>query len=996
MASENNPTPLAKYVGVGIGSYTHKNFSPLPHAIPEVREVAAVLRHHSYDTQVIEDPENLLAQSQLLAALPAKTLTDGALIIYWAGHGEFASEGRLNLVATNSTPLDTPIVTGEFLAGVATRTGATQIMLIFDTCYSGSAAISVLDTASRILRETPAKTDGIWIGVITSAMDYQRAKDGVFGAHLLRLLREGPTNPELRLRWSTHSAGVRGDDVIDAVLKEWTVADQQPKQAAFGNAAVMLPNPLYRAGAPERIVEHLLLAARGVEPGEEGYYFTGRIHELERISTWIKAGKPGIFVVTGPAGTGKSAIVGRIVSLANAEEREFILSHGQLEHTDPGPGSVHAHVQARGLTAETFCEILDDCLVEKGMLVRASTGPRNRGELLGAIERLTFRPVVAIDGLDEAGSHTWQIAEDVIRLLSKCCLLLVSTRELPPQERPLSLLQTLASENVLDLGDGELRDSAKVDLLHYVEKRLSDLPSSMNVQEVADFVVGVAFESEEETFLLARVITSQLRSAPVDTARPEWKETINRNIEEAFQRDIAAIGADGELPKAQNLLTALAWGYGVGMPDDVWAVIATAISSTTGCTAATCEREDIFWLLGKASRYIVEGGEDGRAVYRLAHQRFVECLRTAGPLNSQALEVARSLTNYYSEIVEGGHRKSPYLEKYLWRHCSDAGIDGITLLRGVMALNPALPELGLAMALNEAAGYYSILGSSGTAVGLAEESVTLYRKLAENNPALQPELAAVLSNLGDFYEKCGKNREAIKQTKRSAKLFEEVVSNNAAYAPDLAKVYFSLGTRYSLERDDTKAVHAAERASKLYGKLVIKVPAYMADLAKTQTSLISLYGLVGKRPEALKSTEKAARLYEKLTRLNSSFTPDFIRAASNFRERLETVKPSRAQESLKRLERAGLSPLDTKFVKRVTSPPRVQLNQEKQPTATEMVTKPLSLGDVVIRRPDVTEKTTALKPVFSETHFKIRLDSEHRILGTLTRIDNVGKGKKKV
>ena len=61
----------------------------------------------------------------------------------------------------------------------------------------------------------------------------------------LTALKHGPTDPELRLRWSAHSRGVRGDDVIDALVKEWDVSTQQLDAQMSGNAWVMLPNPRY-------------------------------------------------------------------------------------------------------------------------------------------------------------------------------------------------------------------------------------------------------------------------------------------------------------------------------------------------------------------------------------------------------------------------------------------------------------------------------------------------------------------------------------------------------------------------------------------------------------------------------------------------------------------------------------------------------------------------------------------------------------------------------
>src|SRR4051812_36695260 len=104
-------------------------------------------------------------------------------------------------------------------------------------------------------------------------------------------------------------------------------------------------------------------------------------------------------VVTGPPGCGKSAVVGRGVSLSNQQERARILAGGPLDHDDVGLGTINAHLHARGLTAEEVVRELDDGLTASGT-IPPSAGRRNRGALHGAIEDVLTCPVIVIDGLD--------------------------------------------------------------------------------------------------------------------------------------------------------------------------------------------------------------------------------------------------------------------------------------------------------------------------------------------------------------------------------------------------------------------------------------------------------------------------------------------------------------------------------------------------------------------------------------------------------------------
>ncbi len=782
MARHDSDQQSRMYVGIGVGAYKHGDmFDPLPKAVPDVEAVRDLLETHGYRSSVICDPTTNVLITRLheleSGLLPGALANGGALVVLWSGHGEPSSEGKLHLIAGDSRRGGTPLMTSDSLAGMAARTGAGQILLILDTCYSGAGALPAVTVADSVLRELPPAGNRVWFGVVASAMDLQRARDGVFGARLLKLLREGPEDPELQLRWSAHNAGVRGDDLIDALLKEWDVPDQAPKFAATGSAWAMFRNPCYNPEAPERIVEHLLLAARGVEPGEEGFYFTGRAAQIERIDRWLRDGDPGVFVVTGPAGSGKSAIVGRVVSLSNPGERKRILDRGPLEHADPGENSVHAHVHARGLTAELLVESIDAQLVRRGVLPRNPAGPRNRGDLYGAIRRSGRKPVIAVDGLDEARSEAWRIADDVIRILADVGLLLVSTRDLPEPTGGLPLVQTLGAREVVDLGAEALREQTRADVGRYVVRRLSDDAGSpaMDPAGVGEAVVRIAGEQHngdqrEGMFLLARVITAQLRITAIDTSQSGWENLLDRSVEAAFERELSLmppLNRGGEpLPHAaRELLTALAWSYGSGLPDDLWPLVATALSPSK----TSYERSDVFRLLGEAGRYVVEGGEDGRAVYRPAHQRLVDHLRPGagafpGPKaeeSSSAVAVAGALVHHYLQLLTAGHspRSQTYLWRYTWRHCADAGGPGIDLLRKLVERNgnEFLPDL--ATALSNLGVRYSEMGRRHEAVAPTEEAVNTYRELAAANPAFLPDLARALNNLGVRYTEVGRSGE---------------------------------------------------------------------------------------------------------------------------------------------------------------------------------------------------------------------------------------------
>jgi hypothetical protein len=699
------------YVGVGIRTYDDEDFAELPKAVEDTQSLGSYLgQHRGYRVETIVDPTEGEARAALKRHLTNGALPSGsALVLLWAGHGEMASEA-LHLIARDTKKGAAPdLTTANPLASLVARCGAAQVLLLLDTCYSGSGIFDAQRVVDLVRRERSDERP--WSGVLASTLDFERARDGVFLARLLRLLKDGPSDPALRTRWSAHNEGVQGDDLMDALVKEWDIPDQRPKPATFGDAWPMFPNPRFDPDAPERVVEHLLLAAEGRAPDEEGVYFTGRTAQLDALVQWIHTDEPGVFVITGPAGSGKSAIAGRIVSLSNPTQRARLDAADSLGSTDPGEGAVDAHVHARRLTVDQVVEAIDRQFVRHRVLPSLpGGGGRNRYELFGGLERIDRRPLIVLDGLDEAGEEVSAIAEDVVGPLADAARVLIATRPLPSREQGKpDLLQALAPHRIIDLGDPDLSDSTQHDISAYVRKRLAGCePERMEAKKVAAAILRLSDHAEEGAFLLAQVVTSQLRTAPIDTSVPGWEGALSRSIEEAFARDLARVDdPDG----VRELLTALAWAYGSGLPDDIWPSLATALSPTGRSFA----REDVYSALGSTGRYIVEDGDGTRAVYRLSHQRLVSQLHPPAKAveldayHTKTARVARALVARYRDLLTTGlqPKDRPYLWRYAWRHCADGGPEGIAALRELVEVDPDAFLPNLASALNNLGIRYS-------------------------------------------------------------------------------------------------------------------------------------------------------------------------------------------------------------------------------------------------------------------------------------------------
>ena len=795
-----NPWASHLFIGIGVGDYDHPEAYASLKTAEEVEALAKVIGEYRY--AVLPSPPHPTVEqaSGLLDELAGAALADeSCLVVLWAGHGEPTDNGDLHLVSRDSRPGQTMKITSSQMVAAALRSGASQILVLLDTCFAETGAVEAMALARRI--ELGLASDGAqrWIGILPAALAYETARDGVFSAQLLQLLRQGPSDPELRLRWSAHNAGIRGDDVIDCLVKQWRSLDQTLVPVMRGNAGVMLPNPRYDPLAPDVVVEQLLLAARGVNANEEGDFFTGRVEPLAELVAWIGRGGVGVALVSGPAGCGKSALLGRIAALSNPRDRQLILERGALAHADPGEGSVAAAAAPRGANLADLVRRLEAELMRSGLLSMAADEPRNRLELLGAVERLAQKgnpPLLLIDGLEEAGGELTQIVEKLLRPLAGVARLLISSQPIPsrePGEPPL--LDSLQPALVVDLGALEASAQTQQDLATYGARRLAGVSTAMDPEAVAGEILRLVRRQEEGGFLLARLITARLRQQPLDTAVPNWQRQLAGSVAEALDQELEAlpvlVRGEERLPQAaRELLAALAWAYGQGFPVQEWALAATALSPT----GTTYGREDVFWLLGQASRWVVESGEWGQAVYRLSHQRLAEHLRPPAwsspwkPVGEpQAMALAAALAEATLAWSRSGRppEEQPYLWTHFWAHAVDGGAAGIDRLRELSQSYPAfLPNL--ASALNNLGTRHRELGRRDEALQPTEEAVGFFRELSQSNPAFLPGLASALNNLGPHFSNLGRREEALQPTEEAVGIHRVLSQSNPAFLPKLA------------------------------------------------------------------------------------------------------------------------------------------------------------------------------------------------------------------
>ncbi len=899
---EGGAVSFGHFLGVGVSNSGDGRAERLDRAVPDVLALRELLTD-AFDSKLLRNPAESTVR-RLLKNLPG-SVDAGPLVVLWCGHGLGSAADNLRLLARDSASAAAAGIGVSDLVAACAESGASQLLFLVDTCYSG-AAVQASEVAARILRARPPTAEYVWVGVLASCLDVETARDGLFGERLRQVLTDGPETPELRVRWSPHSQFVRGDDVCDAVVKEWGSQVQSPEFSGRGSAWWVFPNPLYDPGAPEQVVEHLLQAARSGASLDEPSWFTGRTTEMNHVVGWVRAGQPGIYVITGSPGTGKSAIAGRVVSLSNPAERARLLADGHAwQHEDPGERSVQAHVHARGLTADRAAALIGGQLVTAGVL-EPQPEPRNASELVGhlqrAAERGTTPPVVVVDGLDEARAEALAIAEELLTRLAPYTVIVASTRDLHRGDNRPSLMGILAPAGPdLDLDDLDAQDRTRADVAAYITARLADRDPGMDARAVAEYVAGEASMTRSRPFLLARLVADQLQARPVVTSASGWQDQVSHSIEDAFDADLTAVSAAPHRPgglendhgaaRARQLLAALTWAYGRGFPEEEWLAAANALSP-----AAEFGRDDLLWLLGELGRYILQDGEGGVAVYRLAHQSLSEYLRPpfhprpAELFDPGALAVTQSLAGRYRALLAAGipAEDPAYLWRYLWRHAGDAGPAGLVALRDLAAKNADL-QPDVAMAALQTAERSREWGRRLDAVAPAQEAAEIYRALAGDNPAFLPDLAGALNNLGICFSDVGRRQDAVAPAQEATGIYQALAGDNPAFLPNLAGALNNLGIRYGEVGRRQDAVAPAQEATDIYQALAGDNPAFLPDLAGALNNLGNSFSDVGRRQDAVAPAQEAAEIYRTLAADNPAFLPDLAGALNNLGIRFSEV-----------------------------------------------------------------------------------------------------------
>ncbi len=521
--------------------------------------------------------------------------------------------------------------------------------------------------------------------VVTSAQPAEQAETGAFP----KLLGEAVDNLATAGRApSTMSIG--------AVVTAMNASPARPGYQLIGWSSVamtgdlpdFLPNPRYRESlsddlylqqviewesqadsqAERREVEYrrrFLVRAMGGQGDEPGWWFTGRHQALTEIADWLRApdpARPGL-VVTGGPGSGKTAVLGLVSTLADPERRRTV----PLDTLNLPTAAIPP---VDGLDVTIYAGALSTDQVLAGLAAAAHLHVDNVADLAAGLAGRSTPFTALIDALDEATDPRHLVTRLLTPLLEhgngRIRLLLGSRPHLLP-------LLGRSVGNPIGLDDARYADQPAITAytVRGLLEATTDSPYLHCDPPLTRRVAAAVAAAAAPSFLVARIVSGTLAAEqrPADPSDPAWRAGLPKLPGDAMRAGLDRLGPNAG--RARDLLRPLAFAQGQGLPwENIWAPLASRISGNAYTD------EDITWLRSTAGSYVVEATEAGRSAYRLYHQALTEYLRSGTDTGSIEAAFVDVLTNRVPRRVGGGRdwtRAHPYTLRYLAAHAARAG-----------------------------------------------------------------------------------------------------------------------------------------------------------------------------------------------------------------------------------------------------------------------------------------------------------------------------------
>jgi len=604
-----------KLITVGLSDYSNVAGWQIEEAASSRTAIEDALRRHGID---VEDWTPQATRTGIGSRLDSWVKRpDESHIVYWVGHGEYSDFGYYLALADSDNPLaeENSLAGTRLQANVRNRiakradgSGDGWVLLILDTCgsFEGSWAI---------YREFDPRP--VNVGVIGTSLGGGAAFVGTFSQKFVEELTGFTGNdtdgiPLRELARRLEESGFPVNQNFAATARLPLPLDAAPPTRATLDIYAELKSVLDKA-LPE-VRNHFYAKAQGAEIGEPAWNFCGRANERRVLSAWLRAEGGGMFVVTGIAGAGKSALLGMILATADDDICKGLATLRQETIPDdqrPVGVTFDAVAHLRGLTLSDTIDA-----VARGL---GLGGISDVDALLAAARKRTTPTFILVDALDESRDPM-----TIAALLRQLALVLgvrvlIGTRQslhedpdtpTPPNRDLLDFLDA-QPEHTLILQ----RDADAVRL--YVARRLQQpdvrhlgMPAAIAAELIA---------SHDEPFLFARLAVHEIIADPNwATSMDRLTQLIGEKHRGIFARAVQRLAANE--PEAEALLHALTYARGSGFPrtGGIWAMAGSALSDRP------FDDNHVAKVLKVAAPYIMHDSEFGQGVYRLAHRTFVE------------------------------------------------------------------------------------------------------------------------------------------------------------------------------------------------------------------------------------------------------------------------------------------------------------------------------------------------------------------------------------
>jgi WD40 repeat protein len=662
---------------IGIDSFGdfESQFEPLPFAAKRVEAVEAALTRLTYACSVADAMD--LPTAEALGERVQRLIQAGSKsdvhVVHVVSHGVLRQSG-VYVVGADARYAESSSV-ADWIRRFADFPDRATTLFLVDTCHSGEAA--------RI-GWLPAAADGDRAWVIAAAARRSEeasgtAYDGVFSRAAAEILTEisdgridlypseyvkfGELVELIRQRvtsLSDHLQRVTSTPVDGAPAPPFVPNPRRPTDVELSWArqnADVVARPFLNLDTTLDPAHFLERASGG--PGR----FIGRADILRRLSERLD--EP-LQLVTGGAGSGKSAVLGILVCAAHPQLRESTARLWATVPEDalpsPDQGMAAIHLRERDL-AEAVA----------GLARQLGLPQTEEPEaMIAAMGTLARRPLIVMDALDEAVDQQALVSRLLLPLVqADVCRLVVGTRPWPEFDRLISRAKD--RDGLLDLDLVPLAQ-LRSELTEYVTDALGRawgrIPQTL-VSAVTSTLLTPGRGRGGEFLFTRTYLNWLLADHPSGISDPQAAELADRipsTLPELLDLDL--LGRDSDV-WALPVLQVLATARGSGMPITIVRRLAPALLDRSSSSIS----DERLWRAMKRIRFYLrsQADVDGVSLYRLMHQSLVDHLcppdEKLSALYDRLVESAPPGTDGV-RLTDGAE---PYVARHRVRHAVDAG-----------------------------------------------------------------------------------------------------------------------------------------------------------------------------------------------------------------------------------------------------------------------------------------------------------------------------------